>query len=283
MKPPPLRYRKPVEVDEALALLADPRAVPLAGGQDLVPLLNSRAVRPSTVVDIGGLEQLRGIADGAAHVRIGALTRHRQLLDSPVVRDRLGVLHRAAGHIGHGAIRNRGTVGGSCASALPGAELPTVLVALDAVVHLVSATGSRVLPAAEFFLGDRRTGLAPGELIDGVAVPVPAAGTRWTFAEHTRRGAFKFPLVSVVVLRPPPDATAPAARIVVGGGAAGPVALGDEDVAGLVEPQGVGLLGDLADRLAFTDEPHAGRLFKARVARSLIRDCLRSAEVARRP
>jgi carbon-monoxide dehydrogenase medium subunit len=271
VKPPPFHYRKPAELDEALALLAEPAAIPLAGGQDLVPLLNSRRIRPSTVVDIDGLEPLRGIADGAGQVWIGALTRHRDLLDSPVVRQHLGLLHFAAGHIGHSAIRNRGTLGGSCASALCGAELPTALVALDASVHLVSGTGRRFLPAGAFFAGDRPTALLPGELVDAVTVPVPQEGASWSFAEHTRRGAFKFPLVSVAMLRSP----AGEAKIVVGGGAAGPVVVEADDAR--LPPL------DLASLLALIDEPHAGRLFKARIARSLIEHCRRSTEATDTP
>jgi carbon-monoxide dehydrogenase medium subunit len=106
VKPPPFHYRKPDRPDEALALLARPGSVALAGGQDLVPLLNSRRIRPSTLVDITALEPLRGITADAEGVRIGALTRHRDVLDSPVVRRRLGLLHLAAGHIGHGPRRS---------------------------------------------------------------------------------------------------------------------------------------------------------------------------------
>ena len=279
MKPPPFRYRRPTDLDEALALLAAPGAVALAGGQDLVPLLNARRVRPSTVVDIAGLSALRGITDGRGEVRIGALTRHRDLLDSAVVHERLRLLHSAAGHIGHGAIRNRGTLGGSCASALPGAELPTVLVALGATLDLVSATGRRAVPAAEFFrpggtaLGETalgETALGPGELVEAATVPVPPDGTRWSFAEHTRRGAFKFPLAGVAVLRPPTGR----ARIIVGGGTAGPVPVGVDEAAGLP-------LTDLAERLALADAPQAGRTFTARIARSLIAKCLRSTEGVR--
>jgi carbon-monoxide dehydrogenase medium subunit len=269
VKPPPFHYRKPAGLDEALALLAEPGAVALAGGQDLVPLLNSRRIRPSTVVDIDAVEALRGITGDTDGIRIGALTRHRDVLDSVVVRDRLALLHLAAGHIGHGAIRNRGTLGGSCASALPGAELPTALVALGASMHLVSTGGRRSLPAATFF-GGQRTALRPGELVEAVTVPVPRGGVSWSFAEHTRRGAFKFPLISVAVLRAP----GAVARIVVGGGATGPVAVEPDDAAGLPE---------LADRLALADEAQAGRLYKARIARSLIEQCWRSTEVTGTP
>jgi aerobic carbon-monoxide dehydrogenase medium subunit len=261
MKPPAFRYRKPDELDEALALLAEPNAVALAGGQDLLPLLNSRRIRPSTVVDLGGLSALRGITEGADGVRIGALARHRDVLDSTVIRRRLGLLHLAAGHIGHGAIRNRGTLGGSCASALRGAELPTALVALGASMHLVSTEGRRSLPAAEFFDGGKKTALWAGELVEAVTVPVPPEGASWSFAEHTHRGAFKFPLISVAALRAPQGT----ARIVVGGGAAGPVEAAPEDTGGLA---------DLADRLVLTDQPQAGRLYQARIARSLIGHCI---------
>jgi carbon-monoxide dehydrogenase medium subunit len=274
VKPPPFHYRKPAGLDEALALLAEPGAVALAGGQDLVPLLNSRRIRPSTVVDIVAVEALRGITGDGDGIRLGALTRHRDVLDSVVVRDRLALLHLAAGHIGHGAIRNRGTLGGSCASALPGAEFPTVLVALGASMHLVSADGRRSLPAATFFggqgLGGRQTALREGELVEAVTVPVPRGGASWSFAEHTRRGAFKFPLITVAVLRTP----GAVARIVVGGGATGPVAVEPDDPAGPRE---------LADRLALADEPQAGRFYKARIARSLIEQCSQSTEVTETP
>jgi aerobic carbon-monoxide dehydrogenase medium subunit len=274
VKPPPFHYRKPAELDQALALLAEPGAVALAGGQDLVPLLNSRRIRPSTVVDIDAVEALRGITTDGDGIRLGALTRHRDVLDSVVVRDRLALLHLAAGHIGHGAIRNRGTLGGSCASALPGAELPTALVTLGASMHLVSTGGHRSLPAATFFggrgPGGQRTALRPGELLEAVTVPVPPEGASWSFAEHTRRGAFKFPLISVAVLRTP----GAVARIVVGGGATGPLAIEPDDAAG---PQ------ELADRLALADEPQAGRLYKARIARSLVERCSRSTEVTETP
>jgi carbon-monoxide dehydrogenase medium subunit len=279
VKPPPFHYHRPDGLDEALALLAEPGAVALAGGQDLVPLLNSRRIRPSTVVDLGAVEALRGITGERDAIRLGALTRHRDVLDSVVVRDRLALLHLAVGHIGHGAIRNRGTLGGSCASALPGAELPTALVALGASMHLVSTGGRRSLPAATFFSGQgfggqfldgQPTALRQGEVVEAVTVPVPRGGASWSFAEHTRRGAFKFPLISVAVLRTPGGV----ARIVVGGGATGPITIEPDDPAG---PR------QLADRLALADEPQAGRLYKARIARSLIEQCWRSTEVTETP
>jgi CO/xanthine dehydrogenase FAD-binding subunit len=144
-------------------------------------------------------------------------------------------------------------------------------VALDASVHLVCRTGRRLLPAGAFFAGDRPTALLPGELVDGVTVPVPQEGASWSFAEYARRGAFKFPLISVAVLRLPAGET----KIVVGGGGGGPVVVETDDVR--LRPP------DLASLLALVDEPHAGRLFKARIARSLIEHCRRSTEATDTP
>jgi carbon-monoxide dehydrogenase medium subunit len=117
------RYARPGTLPEALALLQSDDAVPLAGGQSLMPALNMRLSAPGLLVDIGALDELRGIAEAPDSVWLGALTRHRDLLDSPLVRAQFPLLAEAAGHIGHVAVRNRGTLGGSLCYADPAAEL----------------------------------------------------------------------------------------------------------------------------------------------------------------
>ena len=157
MKPAPFRYARPESLAEALTLLAagGGEAKLLAGGQSLVPMLNMRLVRPAVLVDLNGAAAGSAASPPrpTAASRIGALTRHADLAASPLVRERAPLLAEAARHVGHAAIRNRGTLGGSLAHADPAAELPAVLVALGAELDPDGAAagardgpGGRVLP-----------------------------------------------------------------------------------------------------------------------------------------
>lgn len=205
MKPARFRYARAGSLAEATALLA---AAPgdtklLAGGQSLVPMLNMRLVRPAVLVDLNGLRELTGItptADGG--LRLGALTRHAELVSSPLLRDRAPLLAEAARHVGHAAIRNQGTLGGSVAHADPAAELPAALLALDARLRVSGPAGARSIAAADFFRGLLATALAPDEIL--TAVEVPASGPGWGFAELARRpGDFALAGAIVVIPRPP--------------------------------------------------------------------------------
>jgi carbon-monoxide dehydrogenase medium subunit len=161
--------------------------VPVAGGQSLLAGLNMRLSAPGLLVDIGGLDELRGQSHANGVVRLGALTRHAELLASDLVRQHLPLLRKAAPHIGHIAIRNRGTLGGSLAYADPAAELPACAVALDATLVLGSGAGEREVKAEQFFKGLFETDLRPGELIVAVKFPATPAGTSVGFAELSRR------------------------------------------------------------------------------------------------
>lgn len=201
MKPAPFRYARAGSLAEAIALLAAGRGETklLAGGQSLVPMLNMRLVRPAVLVDLNGLRELEGIAptpDGG--LRIGALARHAALAVSPAVRERAPLLAAAAHHVGHAAIRNQGTLGGSVAHADPAAELPAALVALDAQLHTVGPRGPRVIPASEFFRGLLTTALEADEILTEVHVPAQEPG--WGFVEIARRpGDFAVAGVAAVV------------------------------------------------------------------------------------
>jgi CO/xanthine dehydrogenase FAD-binding subunit len=195
VKPPPFEYHAPESLEEALALLAEhgDEAKVLAGGQSLVPLLNFRIVRPARLVD---LNRVGGLADVQAG-RIGAMTRARTLERGAPAE----LLSQAVRHSGHAQIRNRGTVGGSCAHADPASELPCALLALGARFRLRSAArGERVVAADEFFLGTFATALAPDELLVEIEVPEQPPGTRSAFVEHARvHGDFALAGVAVVV------------------------------------------------------------------------------------
>ena len=194
MKPPPFEYRSPETAEEVIALLAEhgDEAKLLAGGQSLVPLLNFRLVRPTLLVDLNRVAGLAGLEEG----RIGAMTRARAIERESGVP----LLRRAIRHSGHVQIRNRGTVGGSCAHADPASELPCALLALGATFLLRSARGERAVPAEEFFLGTFSTALAPDELLAGIAVPERPEGERSAFVEHARvHGDFAIAGTAVLV------------------------------------------------------------------------------------
>jgi carbon-monoxide dehydrogenase medium subunit len=199
VKPAPFEYVRAHTLDDALAAL-DADSKILAGGQSLVPMLNMRLVRPARLVDINavpGLDGVRARPDGGLDV--GALTRHTDLLATPLVKERAPLLAAATAHVGHRAIRNRGTLGGSLAHADPAAELPAALVALDASVVIRGRGGDHRLPLQEFFLGALTTALAPDEILTRIEVPdTRRAG--WGFAEVTRRpGDFAIAGVAAVV------------------------------------------------------------------------------------
>lgn len=189
MKAADFQYERPGSLAEALVFLGDGDldATPLAGGQSLVPMMNFRLAQPGMLVDLSGLEDLRGISvvDGA--LRIGAMTRYVELLGSEVVAERAPLLAMALPHVAHAAVRNRGTIGGSVALADPAAEMPALLLALDAEVTVASSAGEKVHAAADFFLGMYETALEEGELVVAVTVPARAPDRRFAFYELARR------------------------------------------------------------------------------------------------
>jgi carbon-monoxide dehydrogenase medium subunit len=189
MKARNFRYIRPATLDHAYRILAESGgdAVPVAGGQSLLAGLNMRLSAPKLLVDIGDLKELAGQSQSDGAVRLGALTRHGELLRSELVNKHVPLLARAAAHIGHVAIRNRGTLGGSLAYADPAAELPACAVALGATLTLGSLEGEREVRAEDFFTGLFETDLEPGELIVAVRFPVMQAGTSIGFAELARR------------------------------------------------------------------------------------------------
>ena len=225
MKPAPFAYECPSHVAEAVALLAahGGDARPLAGGQSLVPLLNFRLARPAILVDLNRIETLSRIwvSDGA--LCIGALARQAAVEADPDVACGWPLLTEAIGHIAHPQIRNRGTVGGSLAHNDPAAELPAVMLALDATMTAQGPQGQRIIAAGDFFAGTMETALAPDELLIEIGIPALPEGTGWGFQEVARRQG-DFALVAVAVLMRPAGAGAGGldARVVVTGTGDGP-------------------------------------------------------------
>ncbi len=188
MKAPAFAYARPRSLEEAFALLEEhgENARVLAGGQSLVPMLNLRLAAPGILVDITGIEGLAGISVGEGKLRIGALTRHREIEHSADIAKHCPLLAQAAPHIAHVAIRNRGTFGGSIALGDPATEWPACCLALDACVVLVSKAGERRVAARDFFKGLLATDLKPAELVWAVEIPLYPAH-RSVFLELSRR------------------------------------------------------------------------------------------------
>jgi aerobic carbon-monoxide dehydrogenase medium subunit len=189
VKPASFEYHRAETLDEVLAVLhrEAEEAKVLAGGQSLVPLMNMRIVRPAHLVDINRVEGLGRLEASTGPLRIGALVRWSDVLRSDTIRSGWPLLAQAVRHVGHLAIRNRGTVCGGAAHADPAAELPAVLVALEARLLLVSAGGRREVAAADFFRGIFTTALDPRELLTEIVIPRPSPGSRHGFAEFARR------------------------------------------------------------------------------------------------
>lgn len=189
MKPAPFAYHKARTLKEAVALLAKHKddARLLAGGQSLIATLNMRLSAPELLIDINGIKGLDGIARKGKFVEIGALTRHAQVEHSDLVAKHAPLIARAMPHIGHPAIRNRGTIGGSVAYADPAAELPACLLALDGEIAIAGPRGKRTVKADAFFKGLFETALRPQEMVTAVRVPAADKSTRTGFAELARR------------------------------------------------------------------------------------------------
>jgi carbon-monoxide dehydrogenase medium subunit len=189
MKPAPFAYHAPTTIDEALALLAEhgDAAKPLAGGQSLIPAMSFRLAQPAVLIDLGRLPELAYVRSEDGGLKIGAMTRQRDVERSAEVAARAPLVALTMPHVAHPQIRNQGTFGGSIAHADPSAELPAVITALNAECRVAGVRGERTVPAAEFFTGLFATALGPDELLVEVTLPPPPPRTGYAFQEIARR------------------------------------------------------------------------------------------------
>lgn len=217
------RYTKPRDLTEAIQALDAGGAI-LAGGQSLVPLMKVRAAAPDHLVDINGLSELRGIRVRPDRgVSIGALTRHREVAGSPVIRQLVPHLATAASLIGDVQVRNRGTIGGSLCFADPKANYAPVLISLGAHATLRGPKGERVVPVEDLFVAPFQNSVARNEILASVEVPALGDGTWGDYREVTvQPGGLRLVNVGVTVRGDPVDFVG----IGVGGLAQTPVRLG---------------------------------------------------------
>jgi len=189
VKAPDFAYARPADLGAALALMAEhsTEAQPLAGGQSLMPMMNFRLAAPEVLIDLADVAELRGLARIGDAVRIGAMTRYRELQDWPELATTLPLVGMALPHIAHDAIRNRGTIGGSLALCDPAAELPAVMRVLGAEIEVAGRDGTRRVAADDFFTGFYETACGEEELIVAVHVPVADPARAYGFHELAQR------------------------------------------------------------------------------------------------
>jgi aerobic carbon-monoxide dehydrogenase medium subunit len=227
MKPAAFTYHAPQTLDEALALLGThgDTARPLAGGQSLVPMMNTRVARPGHLVDINALADLHFIRETSGMVELGALVRHCEIEHAPLLQRLCPILPAVAASIGHLAIRERGTIGGSVAHADPTAQWPLLALLLDARIDLAATSGRRSVMAEEFFLGVFTTAAQVGELVTSIALPQLGAREGWGYRAFTRRhGDYAIVAVAASLLLDPNGAIE-RLRLAVGGIGGVPVLL----------------------------------------------------------
>jgi aerobic carbon-monoxide dehydrogenase medium subunit len=269
LKPAPFAYARARSVAHAIELLATDDARLLAGGQSLIATLNMRLSQPALLVDINRISGLDRIALKNGHVEIGALVRHAQAERSAEIAQAAPLMALALPHIGHPAIRNRGTVGGSLAFADPAAELPACIVALGGEIELVGPNGQRTINAEEFFKGLFETALTPRDMLTAIRVPAASAGSRVGFAEFARRQG-DYAMIGLAACAQADGKRLKDVRLAYFGLGATPVrarkaetALADGDVEGAVSA--------LADDLEPSNDMHASSEVKAHLAGVLLR------------
>ncbi len=197
-------------------LRTHPGAKILAGGHSLIPLLKLRLAAPSAVVDIGRLEELRGIALADGRVRIGALTTHAELARSSVLAGHCPALADAAARVGDPAVRNRGTIGGNVAHADPASDLPTVLAAVGASFTTIGPGGPRTIAADEFFLGMMTTALGEHDILTAIEVPAARPGQGMAYAKFDHP-ASRYAVIGVAAVLMASGGTCASASVVLGG------------------------------------------------------------------
>jgi CO/xanthine dehydrogenase FAD-binding subunit len=271
MKPPSFDYVLADTVEDALSALASlgPDAKIIAGGQSLVPMLNFRLLRPTTLVDINRIGSLSFIRDEAQAIRIGALTRHHRLETSPIVAEHLPVVAEAMKHVAHLAIRNRGTIGGSLSHADPAAELPMMALLLDAKLAIASAAGKRTVPARQFFVDALTTDLRDGELLTEIEVPKLAPQSGWGFEEVSRRGG-DFALAAAAAILTLRGGTVAEARIAVMGVGKTPLRMSAAEAMLAGQTASPDLLEKVADAVRAAVEPETDLHASADYRRHLV-------------
>jgi aerobic carbon-monoxide dehydrogenase medium subunit len=214
MIPGKFDYVRPDTVDDAVRALTDAgeEAKVIAGGQSLLPLLRLRLAYPEVLVDVGGIDGLRGVTDAGDALLIGARTTHYQLVHDPLVAEYAGLLAQATSTVADPAVRHRGTLGGALAHADPAGDLPAVILALDGTLIARGPGGEREIAAADFFLDYLTSSLGQDEIL--TAIRIPKLGPDWGYRyEKFHRTAQSWATVGVAALVRRDNGTVAEARV----------------------------------------------------------------------
>lgn len=231
MKPGPFTYHDPGTVAEVVSLLASHEdAKLLAGGQSLMPMMNMRFVVPDHVIDLNGVGEMAGIAEEGGAIRIGAMTRQRDIMRSDIVTTKLPLAAGALDWVGHFQTRNRGTIGGSLSHLDPAAELPLVAAACDAVLTVEGPDGAREVPFAEWPLAYMMPSLGPDEVLTSIRLPVWTEPHGHAFVEFARRHG-DFAIVAVAAMLAVSGGRITRAVIAIGGANTAPIRLAEAEAA----------------------------------------------------
>jgi CO/xanthine dehydrogenase FAD-binding subunit len=275
VKPPVFEYTAVRSVDEAVAELAQhgDAAKLLAGGQSLVPLLNMRLAAPSRLIDLNRVAELAYVAPRDGGLAIGAMTRQRAVERSALAARQAPLLADALPWVGHFQIRNRGTVGGSLSHADPAAELPAVALSLDARFTARGPAGERTIAAADFFVTQLTTALAPTELLTEVWLPASPPGSGSAWMELARRHG-DYALVGVAAVVTLAGDRIGAARLALTGVGDRPVRAKDAEARLAGESLTPAVLADAAEAVRRAIDPggdiHATPAYRRHVAGVLV-------------
>ena len=281
MKPAPFEYHAPTSLDGAVALISTlDNAKVIAGGQSLVAMMNFRYAMPDHLVDLGDIADLSGLHFDAQTLRIGSMTRQRELEFSAPLANKLPLFKAALAHVGHRQTRNRGTLGGSLAHADPAAELPTVCLALDAEIEIVGANGTRFVPMREFTCGFMTTALAFDEILVAVHIRCWREGHGYSFQEYARRHGDFAVAGAAVLLDVDQDGVIERASVALCGVADRPIRRDEAEAALLgqiLDESIIARAASLAGDVEATEDIHADATYRRHLARVLTTRALREA------
>lgn len=214
MIPGPFEYHRPRSVSEAVNLLATlgDDAFPLAGGHSLIPLMKTRLAAPEHLIDLGGLDDLKGIQQEDDHIVIGAMTTQQEMIVSPLLRETIPLIHETAGTIADPQIRSMGTLGGNVANGDPGNDMPALMQCLDAEILLRGIEGERAVAARDFYHGAYVTAREPGEIVTAIRIAIPPARHGYAY-EKLKRKVGDYATAAAAVLLVLKDGTCVAASI----------------------------------------------------------------------
>ena len=279
MKPASFEYHRPASIGEALKLLAEygAEAKLISGGQSLVPMMNMRLASPAHLIDINDLSELAGVKKRGDLIEIGTLTRHHEVASSSLAAAHCPLVSQAASTIGHYAIRQRGTLGGSLAHADPAAQMSLVARTLDARITLASYAGERELASADFFEGAMTTAVRPDEMIVRVGFPIQQQGERSAFKLFSRRHG-DYAIVSVALVVGMQEGRVARLQLGVGGASPVPIRLDRvlDDFLGKVPDAGWVESVALASYRAITPEESARipAIYRKELTQSLVSQAL---------